>query len=242
MKKLGIFLAIFILLVGGGYVFGRNLKSGGSNPLSQLLSSKKSLTDTAEEGIVRSSIKNLLTQNKAMKCTIEMTGDADNGQGEITGITYVANNKMRSDMEIKIEAEDGSEIIQAHTISDGDWIYTWASDTKMPATKMKISELGDLSANQANLAEGLKNLEEEHDYHCSRWFPVDKSKFVPPSDIKFEDMTEMMKGFGDVMKNMDTGEMEKEVEDAKQQLCQMCQMAPDEETKAECLKSAGCDE
>lgn len=241
MKRLGIFLVVFILLTGGGYAFGRNLKSGRSNPLNQLLSSKKSPTDTAQEGVLRSSIKNLLAQNKPMKCTIKIGTNDEDGQGKMTGVTYVANNKMRSDFKIESGIEEGDQDIQAHTISDGDWTYTWTNNTT-PGTKMKLSELENLSNDQGNVAESFKNLEEEHDYHCSRWFPVDKSKFVPPSDIEFKDLTEMMKGTGDLMQNIDMDQTEKDTENAKQQLCKMCEMAPDEKTKAECRKDAGCDE
>jgi len=243
MKKLGILLVALVMLIGTGYIFGRNLKSGGLGQLSQMGSLKNSTTDTTSEDTIRTSIKNLMSKNKPVKCTIKVEDKDKDGEGKWTGVTYVANNKMRSDVSMETEDEESEDKkIEMHTISDGDWVYTWTSNAKMPGMKMKISELENLSADQGNLAEGLKNLEEEHDYHCSRWFPVDKSKFIPPSGIEFKDMTEMMKGFGDAMQNIEMDEIEKDAENAKQQLCKMCEMVPDEKTRAKCRKDAGCDE
>jgi len=235
MKKIIIGILVVSCLAIVGYGTGHNFKSKRFTDLTSL---KNSATNKDTEETIRTSIKTLLTKNKPVKCTMKADSNENGENHQWTSVTYVANNKMRCDVDIENEGVEG-EKLKTHTISDGEWIYTWTSETKMPGMKMKISELED--ASEHDLQQGMKELEEEHDYHCFTWFPVDKSKFIPPSDIEFKDMTEMMTGFQGAMQNIDIEQVEKDAEEARKTLCEMCEMAPDQETRNECRANAKCE-
>jgi hypothetical protein len=169
------------------------------------------------------SINELLTMNKPLKCTWKesATGDSD-----ITNIMYLNGKKFYQDVTM-------GEIGHSFTIFDGDWLYIW-NDFNAMASKMKSTEV------QTNFKPGQENaqanatMEQKKDFLCENW-AVDNSIFNPPQDKNFKDVTsEMNQAF------QESGQ--EGLEKAKQQMCDLCQKAPDQDTKNECLKNAECDQ
>ena len=226
MKKT-IFISVLI------FVFAFNLtgcfkkdKGGGEQAAKQEQNQNKQ----EEEESFFGSMKDLMTRGKSLKCTYE---DDTNDGGKVVGVLYVADNKAKSEVEFEEENMKGT----AHALIDGDWMYSWASF--MPqATKMNISTISD--GQEFDAEEEAGTLGKALDYKCRPWIK-DGSKFKLPAGVEFKDVTQDMKKLTETMKDMDTGEMETSLQAVTEQLCEMCENAPDEETKAQCKADAGCE-
>jgi hypothetical protein len=169
------------------------------------------------------SINELLTMNKPLKCTWKesATGDSD-----VTNIMYIDGKKFYQDVTM-------NDLGHSFTISDGDWLYIW-NDFNDMASKMKYTEV------QTNLKPGQEKapantaMEQKKDFLCENW-TVDNSVFNPPQGKNFKDVT------GELNQALQESGQEG-LEKAKQQMCELCQKAPDQETKDKCLENAQCDQ
>ena len=181
---------------------------------------------------IRTSIENLMAENKLVKCIA--TVNMDDG-GKMTGTVYIADGKMRNDADI--ENVQG-EKFQSHTIMDEEWLYSWSTGLPNGGIKMKVSDIENVPDQEGeDPSGGVKNLDKDFDFDCSKW-TVNNSKFVPPSDITFQNFTQKKKD----MQEMTPGlEMEGSQGMTLEQVCQMCGMLPDEEAKQQCIMDAGCE-
>jgi hypothetical protein len=85
--------------------------------------------------------------------------------------------------------------------------------------------LGDI--NNMGVAQGTS-------LNCSIWLE-DSTVFIAPTNVEFTDVTELLKGFTDNLK--DTTQ---KIDGLKNKACDACNLTPDESTKMECLASLGC--
>ncbi len=167
------------------------------------------------------SINELFTMNKSLKCTWKQSLE----QGaEVTNTLYLNGKKFYQDVTM-------GNLGHAYTISDGEYIYTW-NDFTAVASKFKITEpKTNVEAGQAKTNDSA-GVEQKRDFVCENW-SVDDSLLTPPKDKNFQDQTEAMTPASQQSK--DPG-----LQDAKQRMCDLCQSAPDQKTKDDCLKNAGC--
>jgi len=167
------------------------------------------------------SINELFTMNKPLKCTWKQSLE----QGaEVTNTLYLNGKKFYQDVTM-------GDIGHAYTISDGEYIYTW-NDFSPTASKFKITPpKPGAEAGQGNTNDSA-GLEQKRDFVCANW-SVDDSLLTPPKDKNFQDQTQAMTQPTEQPKQ--TG-----LEDAKKRMCDLCQSAPDQKTKDDCLKNAGC--
>lgn len=166
-------------------------------------------------------IAELLSMNQPMKCTWKQSLEEG---AEVTNIIYINGKNFYQDVTM-------GDVGHAFTISDGDYLYIWNDFTNV-ASKMKYSEMEAASQpDQAKQNEAVST-NQKHDFLCDKWAP-DNSKFIPPSDKQFEDVTEeMTQAVGDLQQNS---------EKYKQQACDMCRKAPSPELVGECLKNMQCE-
>ena len=167
--------------------------------------------DDKEESI-SGSIKDLMARSVPMKCTWSFSAEGMDS----SGTAYVNGDKYSTQI-----SADGETF---NFISDGDYIYIW--NTIQPkGTKMSIeameemgadTEAGDVEAGSMS----MDTLEADYDYKCAPWI-VSNSKFVPPSNVEFQDMTEMMQQMQEFAEDFDA--------------CAMCDMITDASAKADCL-------
>lgn len=212
-KTKSIIIAVLILLIlGGAYSYTR-LKSPQekSQKTATQQTAQKTTGSKVEE--FTGSLADILKMGSAVKCTGSYSDD--NGTTNIT--VYASGNKSYSEMTVN---NDDQGTFMMHGIFDGDWMYSWG-DYGM-ATKMKVSDIQDLSQNgpanvptqedyQGNQTEGPQAFEENYDYSCTPWV-VDNSKFTPPSDVEFTDMSQMMKDLNNAMDSGDTEQMKQMME------------------------------
>lgn len=191
---------------------------------------KDSKTESAEsntkqdndgDGTYFETLSDLMARGKSMKCTYTQEVE---GSGTATGVVYMADKNAR----VEITIGKG----KMYSITDHKWSYSW-TDSSSNGYKMTL-EASEMSEKNK---ETISNMSKEIDFECKKW-RKDTSKFKVPSDIAFEDMTEMMAGFEDI----DLAEEIKNAEaQSKEFLCNHCKTAPTPELVAECLGDVVCD-
>ncbi|MDP2632421.1 MAG: hypothetical protein Q8P25_01730 [Candidatus Curtissbacteria bacterium] len=150
------------------------LKKSPQSPQTPVVS-QEATTSTQAKG----SIKSLLTAGKSVSCTINNSSDVSVSEGKI----YVSGNKMYG--EFKVLGADAKEI-QSYMIQDGENGYFWTGTT---GTKIKIDPT---AASPTAQSDQSVDLNQDVDMDCSSW-PVDNSKFVPPANVQFTDVSEVLK-------------------------------------------------
>ena len=215
-NKAFIIIAVIVLLLIGGALY-LNLGKSSTNPKDT--GEMQGKTETAGE-MVKGSLKSLFGAGKNVTCTVNNVDN--NGSGTV----YVAGNKIRGDFTSKVD----DKTIESHFIQDTEFSYLWSSEMEQ-GIKMKAdlgAEETAMSDNKNSQTSGTEavDLNKEVDYKCSNW-SVDNSKFVPPSNIKFSDMSDLMMPKTTPSKE---GAMDK-MEGSP------CDQLPDAESKAACEKA-----
>lgn len=169
--------------------------------------------------------RNLLGLGKNVMCTIRYT--PANFDGTFNGTVYVSGDKLRADM-----TTTGTETGELKTsiISDTVTNYIWGTSEQgsMAIKSTVIVDTGNKTVTNPNQF----NLDENVDYDCRNW-TVDSSKFVPPQDIQFMDMSAMMNTVpkvGTDLKNVDVKALQ----------CGACAQITESGPKTECLQTFAC--
>jgi len=178
VKSKGLIIAVVvILLLAGGY-FLMNKKGPATSPTT-------SDTSTTETSSGSKSLKDLLSAGIAQKCTYSTTSEGTTTEGT----SYIAGGKMRGDF---TNTTSGKTTV-SHMISDGktSWIWTEGETTGF---KMTVEEptAGETPSSQTTV-EGGVGWDDKFDYKCSAWV-TDGTFFTPPSNVKFTDFSELLKG------------------------------------------------
>ena len=203
-----------LLVVGGVALVGIVILVAGS---SRWFGGDTIEGDTLED--FRGSVNDLYKLGRDITCTFERSDDA----GTMSGTVYVTGDKMRGDFQVT----QSGEVFDSHTISDGEWVYTWGNtQLGYVGTKIKVTEAEDVE--QTGEVEETPNLDEEFDYKCSSW-NVDSSLLVPPGDIEFQDLSETMQQIQNQTQNI-----QNTID------CSVCNGVPAGEAREQCLQSLGC--
>lgn len=204
-KTLIIAVLVIVLLLGAGAY----LKLSKSTTVAPQPSATQGQPKTAES-ITKGTIKSLFGLGKSSACTINFP----NNQGQ--GTIYLANKMLRGDF--TMTGANGKTFL-THVIQSGDYMYLWTTETPQ-GMKFKI----DLTKN-ANSTDGksdqIFDYNKEVNYKCSDW-GADNSKFTPPTDIKFLDMTSLTSP---------------KAETTKTQTGSPCDQISDPTAKAACVKA-----
>jgi hypothetical protein len=196
--------------------------------------SEKPQSDGDGESSLTGSFLDILKMGKSVKCE----GTLENDEGTMNLEVYASEEKSYT--ETQVESSEG-EKNSMYAIFDGEWFYNWG-DLIPTATKMKVSDVEELSDTFKDPETSIEDEEapagdmaEELDYKCSPWVP-DMGKFIPPKDVDFVDMAQMMDELTETYNDF------KDVDDAgmKQQICGACGIIPDATKKAECLSVNEC--
>lgn len=188
--------SIAVLVIGGG-VLGYMLteKKGGAENVE--IDNQSGATPSIDADREDSTAKNitgngslleLIGLGQSISCTYTYT-DAEMGEGSGTG--FFDNGRMRIDYQVT----EGESTFDGHMINDGKRMYSWsASPEGSFAMVMDVSaEEGtdEQNAEYDTETEGMESLEEDVNYDCKRWH-IEESRFIPPTDIEFTDMSAML--------------------------------------------------
>ena len=230
MKNLIIIVA-GIAIIGGLAATGHYLGSKNSvenevkNPdTNQEIANKESAGN--KDGNYFETLTDLMKRGKSMKCTY--TQEVEGG-GTATGVVYMADKKARTEI---TTSEGTGHAGKMYALVDHEWTYSWAEGSSQGyKMTLKASEPGE--KNEKTISDMSKKIK----FECKSW-KKDNSKFKVPTNIEFQDLSEMMEGFKDV-------DMEKEIKNAGAQanefLCNHCKNAPTPELMKECLGDVVCE-
>ena len=186
-KQLVVAAVVVILLVlglGGFFLFSKQSPSS----LNQTNNTTSGTEKTAME-----SLADLIKGGSNLTC--EFNSQADENGYASKGTIYIASGNMRGDF---INTIDG-KTTNMSMIRNGNDNYIWGDEIET-GIKMTLSQ-EDLVA-ETNEASKYIDLNKKLDYNCNPW-GVDQSKFTPPSNIKFTDLSKMMEEAKKLMEDKD---------------------------------------
>ena len=173
-----------------------------------------------DDGTIEGSLNTLVNLGRDIKCTFR----ASETEGEYAQTTYVSGEKIRTDMKMTFDGKTQN----VYSIMDDSWIYTWNDITPGKGTKMNIDTFKDQDyIEETDSEEEFQiNPDETHSFKCVAWVP-DTSKFVPPSDVEFMDLSSITDIATNIMNSQNNGE--------KIDACSVCDYIPDGKAKEDCL-------
>ncbi|MBP6881242.1 MAG: hypothetical protein KBC35_01310 [Candidatus Pacebacteria bacterium] len=123
--------------------------------------------------------------NEDLECTISTVAE---GQ-QSTGTYFVSGGSMRGDF--LTDSPDLTGQVLSSMIIDAGMMYVWSEiEGGMYGVKM---DLAQAAAPEATSREPVsRNAAVEYD--CKPWTNVDRTVFMPPTSVLFQDMSQMMRG------------------------------------------------
>ena len=193
MNKKTLGIVVVVLLAIGAFLY--------MNPSSPLKSRAMNSGSSATGASPFTSIQDALSRSLSLECTFT---DESGRQTK----SYVKAGAVRTDFTGKTSADTGSAIIKDKKM------YYWNAAKKegfmmeVPAVTPGKSESGSTPSNSSlgkgNSASEVYAMLEKFKNSCKASTVAD-SLFTPPTDIKFQDYSEMMKGLQQMMNNSKTG-------------------------------------
>ena len=209
-KTVGIVIAIILIALAVWYFMS------GRSKQSTMSDTETNLEQTASGD--QKSLKELMALNKSQKCSYS---DSTN-QGTI----YFADGKMRGDFTTNL---DTGQTVTSHMMVDGEYMYNW-SDATEGGMKIKID------ANQTTQSQSQQNavdVNKPGNYNCGSW-SADNSMFMMPTNIKFQDFSNMMPQGSTGASGSGSGSV-----DMKAQQCAACDSLTGDD-KTQCRTALSC--
>jgi hypothetical protein len=133
-----------------------------------------------------SSLEALSLLGEDLECTISFT--PEESSQKVEGTYFVSNGNIRGDF-LTPSPDLGGQILSSIIINQ-PMMYVW-SEIEGSLYGIKL----DLTVSDATTMEKNQpiSLQQDVDYNCKPWENVDRTVFVPPSTVLFQDMSELMK-------------------------------------------------
>jgi hypothetical protein len=133
--------------------------------------------------VAQQSLHDLIGSGITQTCTFSIAATTATSSS-MTGTIYTASENMYGDF---VKTSSAGKVTSAHMIVISGEDYLW-SDALSRGIKMPWS-----AANSTALAAkyGSIDMEQPATYSCTSWTP-DQSKFIPPTDIQFIDISKYM--------------------------------------------------
>ena len=177
LNNIGIVIVILLLIVLGFFYFKRG--EIPKNNLNQTNKTKKQ-TNQNKTGLIES-IKDAVTKNVSFKCQYQPEGSSQ----IIT--MYFKGGKIRSEYSLG----SGTENI---ALVDNNRVWNWQPKEKKGVVfSIDLFKGKTTPDNQSYDKEEIIKQTEKYRQNC-QVENLPNSLFVPPADIKFQDMDEIMKG------------------------------------------------
>lgn len=220
---MGLAVGLIILLGAGGlFLYSQNKKASTAATAPQTATSasqKEEKTDT----MMSSNIADIMKNGKTTQCTFNY--ETDKG-GTSEGKFYISGNNMRGDINSITSTGKATNVSM---VKNGDTTYIWGDSLPM-GVKMTLSMDDTLKNDQVNQ---YLNVNQKGDFKCTSW-TADSAKFVAPTNIKFTDMSSMMKN---VMQK--TTSIAPSTGTANQAACAACNSLSGD-SKTTCLQQLKC--
>lgn len=187
-----IIIAVAIIGVGtGAWFFLQGGSSNSESPLKSVDSKKPGFT-VSEDNAGFGSIKSIMGKGKDVECAIGLSAEAEEAEFGPEGVVYIDGGSGQFRM--NIDNPDGSQI---GIISTTQTMYQWFGNEGTKISQANAEEMAEFNASDPYLNEAGDEYDETYDeeleyrYECKSW-KVDNKLFIPPSNVAFTDMDEMM--------------------------------------------------
>ena len=211
-KKILFPMIIVLVLLASVYVYWNFFKNT-IVPISVELSNPINVEKNDDTSTIKGnkSLRNLLTSNDSLKCTYNNI--EDNIQSR--GIYYLDGKTKRIRVESIVEIENKE--IKTFFLTLGDASYSWTDDG-ISKTGLKFSNQSTNLENNLEIPENETSLipkdaimdntnpdidlvmDKEVGVDCQKWI-IDESMFILPSDVFFQDMTNLTKQLENINTN-----------------------------------------
>ncbi len=191
-----------LLLIFSLFATGCSLKLGGSTKAPSLseaqpIAEEEELPEKSDSNNITASLKSLFDSGKSQKCAWENKTD----EGKISGVIYFKGDKFYQETTLA----DGKRM---YAISDGANMYSYFDGTN---TGFKVAmDFGAIKDTAENLSGETKDMapdfEKNMDFKCAAW-AVDESKFTPPANITFTDLSGMLQNLDGLLKDVDVSKL-----------------------------------
>jgi len=174
----------------------------------------------------RGTLENILALSQNLECTIDYQADA-----EITGTYFTSQGKMRGDF---IVPSGQGDVLSSFIMLDNT-MYTWSVvDGQKYGMQFDLDklELARASGDIPDTREPVP-LDAALNYDCKPWISFDGSIFQPPSDIIFQDFSNILN------MGMEFGTVYEENGDTASR-CESCAQVPVGAGRNECLVAFSC--
>lgn len=169
--------AIIVLFLGGAYFLLGKSKTTPTAPLTA------NQANNQQQATEKTSLKDLLAGNRNVSCTTTYPIDE---KTSTNGTIFVSGKKMRGDFNVTVSGKN----MMTYMIQDGTYVYVWTSDATQ-GTKMKVDAVEKATGDQTQKTNQSFDVNKQVDVKCSNW-SVDESKFTPPSNVTFTDLSQML--------------------------------------------------
>lgn len=193
-QKYIISAAVVLGLVIAGWYFMTAERAEAPSDVDATSTDEEALSDqvtkpTTEDDLVGSgSLAALFALGKNLKCEFAYVSDETNAAS--AGTVYISGDKMRGDFEM----EQSGQVYTSHMIQDGSYVYTWSQSAQGTfAVKMPVVEGEAEASTDTTYGARPMDMTETVDYSCVPW-GVNSTQFVPPADVQFMSMEDMMQG------------------------------------------------
>ncbi|HMA79125.1 MAG TPA: hypothetical protein VKP88_08510 [Candidatus Paceibacterota bacterium] len=127
-------------------------------------------------------------RGESVYCTFSGTyADDTTGEGEF----WYADERMRVEAITRVDGE----VYTSNMINDGQRTYIWSGTADGMQAMVMDTDMTEMSAEyEAGAATDARvDMEQTIEYECQPWTPQ-AAQFVPPSNLEFIDMNDMMEG------------------------------------------------
>jgi hypothetical protein len=128
-------------------------------------------------------MNDLLSREKSLECQITTIDNTVTNEGTF----FVADQKIRGDF--ITESPDMQESAVSSIIVREDTMYVW---TEIGGESYGVTfQMQSTNETDIQTQEPVK-LDERVQYSCQSWERVDQSVFIPPTDVMFQDMSQVL--------------------------------------------------
>jgi hypothetical protein len=149
-------------------------------------SSDESQTKKLEEDFDgQGTMNDLLGRGQNIECQITTINNSVASEGTF----FVADQKIRGDF--ITESPDLEGVSVSSIIIVDETLYVW---TELDGESYGVKTVLQESGTESTKANEPVSLDEEVKYSCQAWADVDQSVFIPPTNVLFQDLSEMLQG------------------------------------------------
>ena len=188
--KYAYILGVLAVIVGFAYwsllsVSSEDKQMTDAATQSEALSQNGIAANEPSEFSGTGTLETLRLRGENVECAISFTPDG--GAEPIEGTFFTSDGKIRGDF--LVPSPDLTGQVLSSMILDGSMMYAW-TEIEGEAYGMKV-DVSQFSQDGVETNEPV-SMDKEVRYECKPWLSVDNSVFIPPTDVLFQDMSQLL--------------------------------------------------